>query len=176
MSTSALNGTRDIMLLSDGQQMIVTASFSSRLLFFNRSSPTSHSYNYSGYQNIASHSSHGLFYVSDSLFYLTSWGNSAVYKYTSVESATGWSETLAVTASPVPSSNGNHVTVDGCERCWLSLGAAGVQILDNHGVLLGSLYPTGSNIFDVLMLDNYVMYLSDYAGNPIIRLDLNTQC
>ena len=99
-----------------------------------------------------------------------------MYKYSNVGNATGWSETLSVTASPVPSAYGNHVTIDGCDRCWLSLGRAGVQILDSHGVLLGSLHPTSSDIFDTLILDNYVVYLSDYSENQIIRPDLNTQC
>ena len=176
MSTSALNGTRDIMFLNDGQQMIVTASNINRLVVFNRSSPTSHNYNYIGYQNVSCQSPHGLFYVSDSLFYLTSWSNSTVYKYSNVGNVAGWSETLAISASPVPSSTGNHVSIDECGRYWLSLGAGGVQIFDREGSPIDSLYPTGSNIFDTLVLDNYVIYLSDSAANRIIRLDPSIPC
>ena len=176
IAVSELQGTRDIMFLNDGQQMIVTATYSNRLVFFNRSSPTSHNYDFIGYQNMSCQGPHGLFYVSDSLFYLTSWSNSIVCKYSNAGNATGWSETLSVTASPAPSAYGNHVSIDECDRYWLSLGGAGVQILDSHGVLLGSLHRTGSHIFDTLIIDNYVIYMSDHFGNQIIRLDLNTQC
>ena len=176
ISAAALRGVRDMIFLNDGQQMIVTAAQSGCLVFFNRSSPTSHNYDLISYQNVSCQGPHGLFYVSDALFYLTSWFNSTVLKYSNTGNAAGWSETLAVTASPVSSSCGNHVTIDGCDRYWLSLGGAGVQILDSHGLLLGSLHPTGSNIFDILILDNYVVYLSDYGGSRIIRLDPNIQC
>ena len=176
IAVSELQGVRDMIFLNDGQQMIVTATYSNRLVFFNRSSPTSHNYNYSGYQDVNCQGPHGLFYVSDSLFYLTSWSNSIVYKYSNVGNTSEWSETLAATASPVSSAYGIHVTIDGCDRYWLSLGAAGVQILNNDGGLLGSLYPTGSCILETLILDNYVVYLSDYFGNRIVRLALNIQC
>ena len=176
ISTSALNGTRDIMFLNDGQQMIVTATYSNRLVVFNRSSPTSHNYEYMGYQNVSCQSPHGLFYVDDALFYVTSFYNSTVYKYSASENGTGWNETLAVTPSPVASSSGNHVTLDGCDRYWLSLGAGGVQVFDRAGLLVNLILPTGSNIFDALVLDNYVIYLSDNGGNRIIRPDPSIPC
>ena len=177
ISTSALNGTRDMIFLNDGQQMIVTATYSNSLVFFNRSSLTSHNYDFIGYQNVSCHSPHGLFYVNDSLFYLTSWSNSTVYKYSNVGNGTAWSEALAITASPLaPVTSGNHIFIDDCGRYWLSLGAGGVQIFDREGLRIDSLYSTRSNIFDTLVLDNYVMYLSDSAGNRILRVDPNVPC
>ena len=176
ISTSALNGTRDIMFLNKGQQMIVTATYSNRLVFFNRSSLTSHNYDYMGYQDVSCPGPHGLSYVDDGLFYVTSFYNSTVYKYSASENGTAWNETLAVTPSPVASSSGNHVTMDGCDRYWLSLGAGGVQVFDRAGLLVNLILPTGSNIFDALVLDNYVIYLSDNGGNTILRLDPNIHC
>ena len=177
ISASALSGTRDMMFLNDGQQMIVTSVYSNRLVFFNRSSPTSHNYDYSVYQDISCQFPHGLFYVDDGLFYAISFYNSTVYKYSKSENTTGWSETLAVTAPPaVPTYSGNHVSIDDCGRYWLSLGAVRVQVSDRTGLSIDSLHPTGSYIFDTLILDNYVIYLSDNGGNRIIRLDPNIQC
>ena len=177
ISASALNGTRDMIFVNEGQQMIVTVVFSSRLLFFNRSSPTSHNYTFSGYQDLTFQGPHGLFYVNDGLFYLTSYSSGNVYKYSNAGNGTAWSGSLAVNASSVGTSlHGNHVTIDACDRYWLSAGGAGVRLFDREGFLVGSLYATGSNIFDTLMLDNYVMYLSDKEENRIIRLDPKIQC
>ena len=175
IEASAMDGTRDIIFLNNGQQMIVTAYYSNRLVLFNRSSPTSRDYDYSGYQNVSCQNPHGLFYMHDSSFFVTSWHNNTVYKYTKSENATAWSETLAVTASPaVPMDSGNHVTIDDCNRYWLSLGAAGIQILDSHGLLVGSFHPAGSDPFDILILDNYAVYFSEFLGNRIMRLNLTT--
>ena len=124
ISASALQGARDMIFLSDGQQMIVTAAYSNCLIFFNRSSPTSHNYDFIGYQNVSCQGPHGLFFVDDGLFYAISFYNNTVYKYSKPGNATGCSETLAATASSVSSAYGNHVTIDGCDRYWLSLGGA----------------------------------------------------
>ena len=81
-----------------------------------------------------------------------------------------WSATLVVNASLVaPTSDGAHITIDDCDRYWFSLGTYGVQVFDKQGSPLGSLYPRGTNVFDTLMLDNYVIYQSDLASNRIIR-------
>ena len=174
ISASALNGTRDMIFLNDGQQMIVTGTYSNRLIFFNQSSPTSRNYDYNGHQSVSCQGPHGLFYVSDSLFHVTSSSQRAVYKYSKPANGTAWSETLAVTASSVSSSDGNHVTIDDCDRYWLSLGGAGLQVLDSHGLLVGSLQPMGLDVFNTLILDNYAVYFSLFSGNRIIRLNLTT--
>ena len=177
ISSWALQGARDMIFLNDGQQMIVTAFSSSRLLFFNRSSLTSHDYDFIGYQNVSCQGPHGLFYTNDALFYLTSFINNTVYKYSKSENATAWIETLVLDASLVaPSSDGNHVLVDGCDRYWLSLGYYGIRLFDRQGSPRGSLHASGSGIFDTLMLDNYVMYLSEYLSNRITRIDPTIHC
>ena len=176
ISASALNGTQDMVFLNDGEQMLVASTKNDRLVFFNRSGLTSHNYDYSGYQSVSCQGPHGLFYVNDGLFYGTSFPNSAVYKYTRSEDGTTWNETLAVNASSVSSPNGNHVFIDGCDRYWLSLGAVGMKVFNRQGLLVDSLSPMGSNIFDTLILDNYVIFFSDNGGNRIIRQDPNVQC
>ena len=175
-SASTMNGTRDMIFLSDGQQMIVTAAYSNCLVFFNRSSPTSHNYDFIGYQNVSCQGPHGLFFVDDGLFYLISFYNNTVYKYSKPGNATGWSETLAATASSVSFAYGNHVSIDDCDRYWLSLGALGLQVSDRTGLSIDSLRPPGWNIVDTLVHDNHVIYLSDSAANRIIRLDPSIQC
>ena len=61
ISTSELDGTRDMIFLNDGQQMIVVSTGNSRLLFFNRSSSTSYNYVFVRFQNVSCHNPHSLF-------------------------------------------------------------------------------------------------------------------
>ena len=177
ISTSALDGTRDMIFLNDGQQMIVASTGNNRLLFFNRSSSTLHNYVFVRYQNVSCRYPHGLFYVHDAQFYLTSWGNNTVYKYSNPGNTTVWSENLILNAPRVVDEAGaNHVFIDDCDRYWLSLGSSGIHIFDSQGSPGGVLFSAGTYIFDTLMLDNYVMHLSDITGNRIIRIDPNIQC
>ena len=115
--------------------------------------------------------------MNDALFYLTSFINNTVYKYSKSGSATAWIETLVLDASSVaPSSDGSHVLVDGCDRYWLSLGYHGLRLFDRQGSPRDSLHATGSAIHDTLMLDNYVMYLSENLSNRITRIDPTIHC
>ena len=177
ISTPFLDGARDMIFLNNGQQMLVASTKNDRLVFFNRSSPTSHNYDYIGHQNVSCKGPHGLFYVSDALFYLTSFITNTVYAYSSTTNNAVWSGTLVLNASSsASSSDGAHITIDDCDRYWFSLGTYGVQVFDKQGSPLGSLYPRGTDVFDTLMLDNYVIYQSDLASNRIIRLDPHIQC
>ena len=177
IGASELQGTRDMIFLNSGQQMIVASTFNNRLLFFNRSSSTSYNYVFVRYRDVSCHNPHGLFYINDALFYLSSWSDNTVYTFSNPGNTSAWIEMLVLNASFVaPFSDGNHLLIDDCDRYWLSLGQYGVQIFDRQGALLGSLYSTVAYVFDTLMLDNYVLYLSDNTGNRIIRFDPNIQC
>ena len=177
ISTTELNGTRDMIFLNDGQQMIVASTFNNRLLFFNRSGLTSYDYVFVRYQDVSCHNPHGLFYINDGMFYLTSWGNNTVYTSSNPGNTTVWSEALILNAPRVDDSAGaSHVSIDDCGRYWLSLGSSGTQIFSSQGSPSATLYSTGAYIFDTLLLDNYVLHLSDNTGNRTIRLDPNIQC
>ena len=109
--------------------------------------------------------------------YATSWGNNTVYAYSTAGNVTSWTEKLVLNASSVAVvSNGNHVSIDECGRYWFSLGIYGLMIFSSQGSLLGTLKPTGSDIFDAVISENYVIYLSDSLGNRIIHIDPNIQC
>ena len=174
ISTPSLNVVRDVIFLNGGQQMIVVSSHSDLLVFFNRSSVVSYDYHFIGSQNVSGHNPHCLFDIDDTSFYLSSWHDNTVYRYLNAGSATTWNETLVLNASPfITGSSGNHISVDACGRYWFSLGPSGVKIFDGQGPLLGSLYIPGSDIFDALILDNFVIYLSDPGLQRITRIDPN---
>jgi hypothetical protein len=177
ISVSALNSARDIIFLNSGQTMVVASSSNNRLLFFNRSSAVSYNYNLIGSQNVSCVYPHGLTYVNDTFFYLISWGNNNVYSYSNWGNSSAWTETLALNLwSTTGSSDGNHVSVDECGRLWVSLGQYGVRIYDSQGVLRGTLKPLGLAVSDTLILPNYVVYMSGYYSNDVLRIDPSIQC
>ena len=177
ITTVYLSGTRDMIFLNDGQLMIVLSTGNGAILFFNRSSPTSYNYDFIGYQYVSCVNPHGLFHVDDTVFYVTSWRDNTVYSYSKTGNITRWNETLLFSAwSSVSTSSGFHVSVDSSDRYWLSMGTFGVKIFNSQGTLLDSLYPSGFDIFDTLISDNFVLYLSDQGGYRIIRIDPNVQC
>ena len=174
ISTPSLNVVRDVTFLNGGQQMIVVSSHSDLLVIFNRSSVVSYDYHFIGSRIVSGHNPHCLFFFDESTFYLSSWNDNTVYRYLNAGNATTWTETLVLNASSVTSvSAGNHITIDACGRYWFSLGPAGVKIFDGQGLLLGSFYIPGSYIFDALILDNFVIYLSDPTLGRITRIDTN---
>ena len=164
------SGVRDIIFLDQGKMMIVASPYHHILLFFNRSSTGSYNYDFMSAQNVSCPNPHGLLYINDSFFYATSWRDNAVYAY--ARNATSWIETLFLDAWPATgSSQGYHVFIDRDHRTWFSLGPYGLRVFDSQGSTLGTLKPPGSEIFDAIILENYVIYLSDISSNRIIRLD-----
>ena len=177
ISTSSLLGTRDMIFLSDGQQMIVISTDNGRLLFFNRSSALSYDYDFIGYQTVSCQFPYGLLSVNDTFFYLTSRLDDAIYSYSSMGSTTSWTEMLVLDASSYASLfNGFHVSIDNSGRYWFSLGSSGAKIFDNQGAFLGTVQPAGSFVFDAVIMDNYVIYFSDTALGRIIRMEPNLEC
>ena len=50
------------------------------------------------------------------------------------------------------------------------------HLYDSGGSFLGRCTPAWSGIFDALLIVDYVMYLSDWSNNQIIRLDPHITC
>ena len=171
-----ISGVRDIMFLRDGQTMVVTSTYNQQLFFFNRSSSSPINYTFS-YQVTTSYPSpHGLWSVNDSFFYTTSWDSSSVYSHATADGV-AWTETLfADTRVETNSSGASNVMIDECERRWITIPDSGMIIYDSGGSFLGRFTPTWSGIFDAILMPDYVMYLSDWTSQQIIRLDPQIQC
>ena len=172
-----LNGPRGIIFLGGGQTMVVSSVFSGYLLFFNRTNTVPINYTLAYRQLVSYPNPHGLWRVSDTLFFATSWSQKRLYSHSRVNSSY-WDETLIVdSGATLTSSGGNHIVVDECDRRWFSLGSAGVLIYNKNGVFLGTFtLPLTGDCFDVLFLDNYVMYVSDYGSGKITRIDPTVVC
>lgn len=180
-----INAPRDMMFLNNGNIFVAVSTGNSLYIFFNQSSNLSTNY-YPMYQQQLNYIyPHGLVYINDTFFYGTSWNNNTVYSYTAVQNSTQWNQNstqwnqnLVINAAPwAPTASGNHITIDECGRFWYSLGNYGLVIFDSQGVFLANMtIAVNSSIFDTIITDNYIFYLSDTGLQRIIRIDPNIQC
>ena len=118
---------------------------------------------------------HGLYRVTDSRFYVVPWNNPMIYEYNLNQTTSNWTQTIFVNPAVNTSIYGAHVTIDDCDRRWLTLHNYGIKIYDENGNSLGDLTGNGG-YFDTLILDNYVLVLSHYGNSIITRIDPQVQC
>lgn len=177
ITATNISSTRDVMFLNDGNTLVVASTGNKYLFFFNRSGNSSTNYNIAYNQAVNYTNPHGLFFVNDTFFYTTSWAFNSIYSYSANQNNTGWKEDLFLDARSLGSaSSGNHITIDECGRFWFSLNNYGVKIFDNQGSFLANFTITNSSIFDTMVTDNYVIYLSDTNLNRVIRIDPDIKC
>jgi hypothetical protein len=177
LTSSNLNGARDVMFLNNGDILVVASINNNYLLFFNRSNNMSTNYNFGYGQPVNYSRPHGLFYINDTYFYATSYTDSSVYSYSAISGSSQWSENLVLDARPVSGpSSGPHIAIDECGRFWFSLNNYDLKIFDSQGSFLGNFTFTNASIFHTIITDNYVMYLSDTNSSRIIRIDPDIQC
>ena len=182
ITSPAIRGIRDIIFLQDGQMFVLTSPDNSKLHFFNRSSssPFNYSYMYS-FSTVGRYAwPHGLRRVNDSFFYVVTWDYDSIYSYSTVDHLT-WTETLVINASVITnqfgsSGTGSHLTIDECDRKWFSILNFGLIVYSAQGTPLANFIFVGRGLFDMIFLDNYVMYLSDRDGGRILRLQPALLC
>lgn len=92
-----------------------------------------------------------------------------------------WNEALFINTRLVTNTSGNggtgsHVTVDECQRSWVSIFNFGLFVYDTQGSLITNFNVLGRGLFDVIFIDNYVMYVSDNLGGGILRFDPGITC
>ena len=122
ITTSDLNGARDVMFLRDGETMVVASCYNNFLLFFNLTNNVSGNYNFAYKQSVNYTCPHGFWYVNDTYFYVISWGNNTIYSYSAMNNSILWKEELFLNPNSfVSSSDGNYLTIDECNRYWLSM-------------------------------------------------------
>ena len=177
ISTEDSSHPGDIIFLNDGQQMIATSPQNNRLLFFNRSSVMPYDYYFTNYQNIVGQFPHGLHYVNDTLFYVTSRDSKTLSALSNAGNTTAWIETPFLNVSWIPNSGyAFNMAMDDCSRIWLSVGTLGVRIFNDQGSPLGTLQLANFSAYDTLIVDNYVVYLSSRDSHQIVRIDPHIQC
>ena len=171
ISSPYINKPRDIIFINNGYTMIIASSGNNFLVFFNRSNATSTYYIYA-YRVPFSHSSpHGLWLVNDSFFYVISYDNNTIFSYILVNNTTWIGNVIVDARDRVSTEGGTHVTVDPHGRLWFSLENGGVLIYDNQGIFLECFSYSSMSVYDLLITENYTIYLSSYLNDRIVRLD-----
>jgi hypothetical protein len=82
-------------------------------------------------------------------------------------------------ANNILTSSGSHIAVDECERVWFVSTRLGLQIYNSSGVEVGrwTLGLNNSNqLYDVLILPNYVIILALAHQQRIVRYDPQLSC
>ena len=172
-----VKGARGLIILNAGQTMVVTSSSNNFLVFFNRSSSVPPFYTFQFRQPVNYGTPHGLWRVNDSFFYATSYQNNSISSYRRNNIGGLWNEQFVFNAPRVNSSSGvTHLTIDGCNRFWLSLETDRTLIYDEQGNQLGDFTVANAAIYDLQIGKNYLMYFSDRLSNRIIRFDPDVQC
>ncbi|UJR08005.1 hypothetical protein I4U23_012283 [Adineta vaga] len=177
ITMTTVKDPRGIIFLNNGQTMVVTSNKNQTLLFFNRTSllPVTYAYTYS--QIVQYDSPHGMWYVNDSYFYVTSYNTKSLYGYSKNNTNGKWNEALIVNMSTLTSTGGTtSMTIDECGRFWIPQETNTVFIFSQQGVLLGNYTTPGFSVSFMKIIDNYIMYLSDCGNNQIMRVNPNIQC
>lgn len=170
-------GARGIMFLNNDQTMVVTSNSNNSLVFFNRTSVSPIRYTFSFSQPVRYGGPHGLWRVNDSFFYVTSYTNSSIYSYSRTNVNTGWNETLFLNLLRLNGSGGStSMAIDECGRFWFPTERNTVLIYSQQGILLGNYTIASLAVSFMKIMDNYVIYMSDWSSNRIVRLDPNIQC
>ncbi|CAF1535987.1 unnamed protein product, partial [Didymodactylos carnosus] len=161
---------RDMLIIQN--TLIVASAANNKLLFFQINSLT----NYTLVNSIQTTgtSPHGLTYVNDTYFYVVSFVSNTVYSYSKIQpSSTNWTEALYINSTT--NGLGTHMTIDDCDRRWLSIAEYGIRIYDLDGTHLAD-WTITTMPFDLLILNNYVMIITLIFNNTMIRVDPQYQC
>ena len=177
VTLTSVNGPRGIMFLGGGQTMVVSSVNNNYLVCFNRSNVLPIKYTFAYGQLVNCSGPHGLWRVNDSFFYATSYTTNSIYSYSMNNSNSLWKEQYVFSVPNLMSNTGpTHVTIDECNRFWFSLVTNITSIYDQQGNLLGNWTIANTQIFDIKIMDNYLMYISSTKTNQILRIDPNIQC
>ena len=77
------------------------------------------------------------------------------------------------------SGSGSHLTVDECGRIWYIIGSFGLRIYDLSGMEIANWNMSlgaSNQIYDILLLPNYVLLLSGQQAQQIIKYDPQLLC
>jgi hypothetical protein len=162
-------GIRAIMFLSNGQTMVVTSCENNSLVFLNRTSGTPICYNFSFLQFTTFACPHGMWRVNDSFFYVTSYNDRSLYSFSATSNYTKWKQTFVFTTSDM-TGGAARVTVDDCGRFWFAFETSSILIYDQYGTQLGNWTIPNSAVFDIKIMNNYLIYLTESSTNRTRRV------
>ncbi|CAF1339797.1 unnamed protein product [Adineta ricciae] len=173
--STGVSGIRGMIFLNDGETMVVTACESNKVVFLNRTSISPISYNISFSKNAAFKCPHGIWRVNDSVFYVTSNTNNSLHLFRRNGSHKEWDETFVLKMSAV-FGNSARLTIDECNRFWFTFETDTILIYHQNGTKLASWTIPSSAIFDIKIMSNYLMFITESNTGRARRIQPNIQC
>jgi sugar lactone lactonase YvrE len=174
--STSMYGIRSIIFLNNGQTMVVAACDSNSLGFLTRTKSSSIGYTLAFSQSTTFSCPHGMWRVNDSFFYVTGYNSNSLYSFQATGTSTSWNETFVFqTSNSNAMSGAARVTIDECGRFWFGSESDTILIYDQQGNPLGNWTIPNSEIFDIKIMGNYLMYLTD-SNNQTMRVDPQIQC
>jgi sugar lactone lactonase YvrE len=175
--STSMYGIRSIIFLNNGQTMVVAACDSNSLGFLTRTKSSSIGYTLAFSQSTTFSCPHGMWRVNDSFFYVTSYTQNSLYSFRATSIYNQWIQTLVLSSMNTNGQGGAaRVTIDECGRFWSTFEINTIFIHDQEGQYLGNWTLPNSTIFDIKIMDNYLIYLTDSNSNKTMRVDPGFQC
>jgi len=88
-----------------------------------------------------------------------------------------WTSNLFVGSTPT--SAGAFLAVDDCGRVWFVNTVFGLRIYDSSGIEIANWNMSASSsdsIYDILILPNYVLLISHWQNQKVVRYDPQVTC
>ncbi|CAF4135155.1 unnamed protein product [Adineta steineri] len=116
--------------------------------------------------------------VNDSFVLLSNWGASVpVYALKSSSNISNTWSMVALNVTKVSSSEElADAIIDSCGRLWVVVYKYGIRIYDKSATVLLASWPLSTGLADILLLDSYELFLSDYDNGKIFHFNPNLQC
>ena len=167
-----LTRVRKMIFINNGQNMVVTAQDNQSLIVFDIHSLTN--YTVQRILPFPAVGIHGLVQVNDTFLYAGSWNDRAIISYKYENSSWTARSFVTVTAG----TSGSHLAVDDCGRVWFIIIDFGLRIYDSSGVEIANwnMATGSSNLYDLLLLPNYVLLLTLRQAQQLVRFDPQVSC
>jgi len=68
------------------------------------------------------------------------------------------------------------MVIDECGRFWFPSACNTILIYSHEGNLLGNYTIPNMAVACMIITDNYVIYMSDWINNQMVRVDPNIEC
>ena len=155
---------RDVAFIRNGTVMLASLAGTNQIAFYNVTSPTSYRLTNTISAPLTPYS---LYYVSDTLLYMTSMtSNSPIYKLT--YNATGQWVWVSVPGTASGSYSNFQTTFDACGRMWISVKGYGVRIYDSTGTTMLHSWSLSTGLNTIALSKTFDLYAADFINGRIL--------
>lgn len=156
---------RDVAFIQNGSVMIASVAGTTRLAFYNVTSPTSYTLTST---LSAPNTPYTIYRANDALLYVaTMTASTAIYTLICNSTTNNWVWNTITGTTSTSSTSNFQATFDACGRMWISVKGYGIRIFDSTGAI--SLYnwtlTTGLNT--ITSTKTFDLYAADFLNNRV---------